>query len=352
MIDDADMQGLGIEVRGLAKSYGKAAEHPALHTLDVLVPQGEIFVLLGPSGCGKSTTLRCIAGLERPDAGRIRLQDQLVFDQAGRIDIPTERRGLGMVFQNYGLWPHMTVRQNIEFPLRMRGYRHDLMDSDVKRCAELVECASLLHRYPWQLSGGQQQRVALARALVGKPKVLLMDEPLSNLDARLRRDLRIEVARLHHELRFTAVYVTHDQAEALALGNQMAVMRHGTVMALGPPSQLYGNPPDEWTADFLGATNRLVRNDRVVRFRPEVTELLPSAAPSRDGISVEGHLITMTHAGDKFECLVDVGGSSVLARVAGNEHGGLPFQHGALVRVCVSPQNAFEFARVPGDAWQ
>ncbi len=343
MTQNANMQGLGIEVRGLAKSYGKGAEHPALHTLDVLVPQGEIFVLLGPSGCGKSTTLRCIAGLERADAGRITLQDQVVFDQTGRIDIPTEKRGLGMVFQNYGLWPHMTVRQNIEFPLRMRGYRQEIIDIDVKRFAELVECGSLLHRYPWQLSGGQQQRVSLARALVGKPKVLLMDEPLSNLDARLRRDLRIEIARLHHELRFTAVYVTHDQVEALALGNQMAVMRQGTVMALGQPSQLYGSPPDEWTADFLGATNRLAQSGDVVRFRPEVTEVLPRSAPPRDGLGIDGHLITMTHAGDKFECLVDVGGATVLARVPGTEHGGLPFEHGAEVRVCVSPQNAFRF---------
>lgn len=335
----------GISINGLNKAYGKSAASGAFD-VDIAVDAGQIFVLLGPSGCGKSTTLRCIAGLEKPDSGRIQLHRDTVFDSSRGVDVPTERRGLGMVFQNYGLWPHMTVRDNIAFPLKMRKGRRGVNVRDVQTAAEMVECGNLLDRYPWQLSGGQQQRVALARALVAKPRVLLMDEPLSNLDARLRRDLRIEIARLHKEIGFTAVYVTHDQTEALALGHVMAVMKGGRIVARGAPAVLFQQPPDEWTADFLGATNRIETNASVCRFRPDAVELVqgPAASEGSSSILLTAPVSAVVHVGDKYEYLVGSGSGSVLARLA-PQVDVEPIRPGDFVGVRVAPDNLFVFPR-------
>ena len=186
-------------------------------------------MLLGPSGCGKTTTLRCLAGLETPGQGRIVFGDTTVFDAGKRVNLSPDKRRIGMVFQSYALWPHMTVRKNLAYPLKARKLREGLKWGWVEQTAELVDCASLLDRYPAQLSGGQQQRVALARGLVARPELVLFDEPLSNLDARLRDQVRAQIHELHGRLGFTAVFVTHDQSEALALGDRLAIMKHGKI---------------------------------------------------------------------------------------------------------------------------
>ena len=190
----------------------------AIDNLDLEIEPGEFLVLLGPSGCGKTTTLRCIAGLETGEEGSIEIGDGAVFDASRGINVPPNKRNLGMVFQSYALWPHMTVRKNIAYPLRTRGIKGDKANQWIEEVAALVDTSALLDRYPSQLSGGQQQRVALSRGLVARPEIVLFDEPLSNLDARLRDLVRTEIHELHARIGFTAVYVTHDQVEALALG--------------------------------------------------------------------------------------------------------------------------------------
>jgi iron(III) transport system ATP-binding protein len=245
-----------LRVSGLTKSFGTGGSKvPAVDGFSVEVKDGELLVLLGPSGCGKSTTIRALAGLEVPDAGRIAFGPQVVFDAARRIEVRPHKRDLGMVFQSYALWPHMTVHRNIAYPLRARrrgeGNRKEL----VEKAAELVDCTALLDRYPSQLSGGQQQRVALARALVARPAVMLFDEPLSNLDAKLREQLRADLHRLHRQVGFTGVYVTHDHAEALALGDRLAIMRAGHIEQLGTPALVFSEPRTEYVAAFIGIDN-------------------------------------------------------------------------------------------------
>ena len=203
----------------------------AIDNLDLEIEPGEFLVLLGPSGCGKTTTLRCIAGLETGEEGSIEIGDGAVFDASRGINVPPNKRNLGMVFQSYALWPHMTVRKNIGYPLRTRGIKGDKANQWIEEVAALVDTSALLDRYPAQLSGGQQQRVALSRGLVARPEIVLFDEPLSNLDARLRDLVRTEIHELHARLGFTAVYVTHDQVEALALGDRLAIMRAGRARA-------------------------------------------------------------------------------------------------------------------------
>ncbi len=235
-----------LEVLGAVKRYGTVV---ALGGVSVRVEQGEFLTLLGPSGCGKSTLLGLIAGSLEPDAGEILIAGR-------RVDnLPSERRNIGMVFQSYALFPHLSVRENVSFGLRMRR----VVDSEIKRrvaaSLEMVGLHDLIDRFPRQLSGGQQQRVALARALVIEPAVLLLDEPLSNLDARLREQLRDELRALQSRLRTTSVYVTHDQAEALALSDRIAVMNAGQIIEIGTPFELYRQPKYRFTAEFLGNTN-------------------------------------------------------------------------------------------------
>jgi spermidine/putrescine ABC transporter ATP-binding subunit len=237
-----------IAIREVGKRFGPvfAVDHVSLDVLD-----GELFTLLGPSGCGKTTLLRLIAGFHRPDAGRIR------FGERDVTDLPPHARNIGMVFQNYALWPHMTVFQNVAYGLRLRRVRGAELEARVAEGLRKVNLSGLGARYPGQLSGGQQQRVALARALVLSPDILLLDEPLSNLDAKIRVQVRAEIRTLQQELGITTVYVTHDQEEALSLSDRVAVMRDGRVLQLGPPRELYERPRTRFVADFVG-TNNLV----------------------------------------------------------------------------------------------
>src|SRR5215216_792127 len=252
----------GVMITGLTKRFEGKPSTVAVDDLSLAIEPGEFLVLLGPSGCGKTTTLRCIAGLETADKGMISFGDQRVFDRAAKVNLPPDKRSIGMVFQSYALWPHMTVRKNIAYPLRARHERRGLQDGWIDDIATAVDCRELLSRYPSQLSGGQQQRVALARGLVARPAVILFDEPLSNLDARLREQVRNELAELHNRLNFTAVYVTHDQSEALALGDRLAIMRKGRIEQLGTPREVFASPRSEYVAGFIGMGNRLELTER------------------------------------------------------------------------------------------
>jgi iron(III) transport system ATP-binding protein len=251
-----------VSVRGLYKHFGGKTPTTAIDHLDLEIEQGEFVVLLGPSGCGKTTTLRCIAGLETAEEGHISFGERTVFDASKRVNVPPNKRQIGMVFQSYALWPHMTVRKNIGYPLKTRGIRGNDAKQRVEEAATLVDTANLLGRFPSQLSGGQQQRVALARGLVARPDLVLFDEPLSNLDARLRDLVRTEIHELHARLGFTAVYVTHDQVEALALGDRLAIMRAGALEQLATPEQTFEEPATEYVAQFIGMMNRLVFDRR------------------------------------------------------------------------------------------
>ncbi len=235
-----------------------AGSPPSAVFLDL--PQGKILTLLGPSGCGKTTTLRSVAGLEKPNAGRITIDGQAVFDGAENIHMPANQRGIGMVFQSDAIWPHMTVFENVAFPMRVaqdRKYTRAEIEEKVGRALEMVRLGGYQSRPSTQLSGGQQQRLALARGLVREPKLLLLDEPLSNLDAKLREQMRFELKRLQMELGITTLYVTHDQGEALALSDEIAVMNAGKVIQRGSPYELYHSPNSEFVAGFLGSTNFL-----------------------------------------------------------------------------------------------
>ena len=235
---------VGVRVVGLRKRFDKTI---AVDGVSFEVKDGEFIILLGPSGCGKTTTLRCIAGLETPDEGEIYIGDRLVND------LPPKDRDVAMVFQSYALYPHMTVYDNLAFPLKMRKYPKQEIDKRVKEVAKLLRIEELLNRKPRQLSGGQQQRVALGRALVRNPQVWLMDEPLSNLDAKLRVYMRAELKKLQKDLRITTIYVTHDQAEAMAMGDRIAVMNQGKILQFDEPRAVYERPGNIFVAGFLGS---------------------------------------------------------------------------------------------------
>ncbi len=246
-----------VRIEGLTKRFAGKPPAVAVDDLSLEIERGEFIVLLGPSGCGKTTTLRCLAGLETPDVGRISLGDQTVLDVRGKVNLPPNKRRIGMVFQSYALWPHMTVRRNIGYPLKTRRVAREEARTRIEEAAELVECSALLDRYPAQLSGGQQQRVALARGLAAQPDLVLFDEPLSNLDARLRDQVRAQLHELHARLGFTAVFVTHDQSEALALGDRLAIMNAGRIEQLDTPERVFEEPATEYVAGFIGMSNRL-----------------------------------------------------------------------------------------------
>jgi iron(III) transport system ATP-binding protein len=219
------------------------------------VPEGKLFTLLGPSGCGKTTTLRSIAGLERPTAGEIEVGGRAVYSSSHGIFVAPNKRNFGMVFQSYAIWPHMNVFQNVAFPLEVRKVDKQQMRDRVMRVLNAVQLDHLVDREATKLSGGQQQRLALARALVMEPQLLLLDEPLSNLDAKLRDRMRTELKRLQRELNLTTIYVTHDQSEALALSHEIAVMNDGSIRQIGTPRQIYETPNSQFVADFVGTTN-------------------------------------------------------------------------------------------------
>jgi ABC-type Fe3+/spermidine/putrescine transport system ATPase subunit len=240
-----------IEIQGVTKRFGAVT---AVDRVDLIVADGELFTLLGPSGCGKTSLLRLLAGFYQPDDGIIRFGERVVNG------LPPYERRIGMVFQNYALWPHMTVADNIGYGLRLRKLAEPERQARLAEGLRKVNLTGFEARYPGQLSGGQQQRVALARALVLNPDILLLDEPLSNLDAKIRIQVRAEIRRLQQELRITTIYVTHDQEEALSLSDRVAVMRDGRVLQVGPPKELYERPRTRFVADFVG-TNNLVPGD-------------------------------------------------------------------------------------------
>jgi iron(III) transport system ATP-binding protein len=241
-----------IHIESLVKQFG---EQRALDRVAFTVEDGELFTLLGPSGCGKSTTLMAIAGFNQPDEGRIAVGEETFFDAARRINVPAERRNLGIVFQSYAVWPHMTVFDNLAFPLKVRKLKRRDIGTRVREVLELVEMSPYVDRYPHQLSGGQQQRVALGRALVYSPTVLLLDEPFSNLDAKLRERARAWVKELQQELGLTTIFVTHDQDEALSMSDRVVVMNFGEIQQIGTPEEVYRHPASRFVAEFVGRVN-------------------------------------------------------------------------------------------------
>ncbi len=241
--------GTQITINHLTKRFGDVR---AVDDVSLVIEPGSFLTLLGPSGCGKTTLLRCIAGLEEPDGGEIYIGDKLVFSNARGISLSPGQRNLGLVFQNYALWPHMTVYKNMTFALEVQKLSKEEMDRRVKESLAEVQMEGYEDRYPREMSGGQQQRIALARMLAYRPKVFLMDEPLSNLDARLRMDMRAELKHLHHVAGATTIYVTHDQVEALTMSSAIAVMKEGVLQQLGAPDTIYRYPANLFVADFIG----------------------------------------------------------------------------------------------------
>lgn len=238
-----------IKVENLLKKFGTMV---AVNRISLDIEKGEMLTLLGPSGCGKTTTLRCIAGLEKPDGGDILIDGRPMFSKGF---VPPSQREIGMVFQNYAVWPHLRVFHNIAYGLKLQKLPKSAIKERVTEALESVGLTGLGRRYPGQLSGGQQQRVALARALVRNPKVLLLDEPLSNLDAKLREKMRFEIKSLVRRMHMTAVYVTHDQAEAMVISDRIAVMETGNIVQVGVPEDIYKKPANRFVADFIGTTN-------------------------------------------------------------------------------------------------
>lgn len=248
-----------IELEQVSKSYGQSVPGsgvPAVKTISLGVDQGRMLALVGSSGSGKTTLLRCIAGLVTPETGAIRVGGQELFSAARGINVPTERRDLGLMFQSYALWPHMTVEQNVAFPLRKRRVPAEESRARVRKYLEMVGCENLVARYPHELSGGQQQRVALARGLVYEPRLMLFDEPLSNLDPTLRDHLRSQIRELQRSIGFTGVYVTHDRGEAFYLGDSVALLSFGELVQFGSPDQIYRRPANPTVAEFVGIANR------------------------------------------------------------------------------------------------
>jgi ABC-type sugar transport system ATPase subunit len=269
--------GLSIELKGLQKSFGKMT---ALDQINLSIQEGEFIALLGPSGCGKTTLLRCIAGLELPDQGEIKIGDQAVYSSERSVVVPSGKRQLGMVFQSYALWPHMTIFDNIGFGLRLQKKSHQETKACVEKVLKDLGMEGLGERYPSELSGGQQQRVAVARLLATKPPVFLMDEPLSNLDARLRLDMRSEIKRLHHETGVTTIYVTHDQTEAMTMASRIVVMNSGKIQQIASPKEIYQKPANLFVADFVGMP-------RINMFPAEITKEKTQSYLNIDGLKIK-----------------------------------------------------------------
>jgi ABC-type Fe3+/spermidine/putrescine transport system ATPase subunit len=315
---------------GLGKSFGRV---PAVTDVSLSLRAGEFVSLLGPSGCGKTTTLRMIAGFMKPTAGRIEVNGQVISSPSGVL--APEKRGMSMIFQSYAIWPNMTVGENVAFGLKLRKLSAAVVTERVNRILDVVHLRALRDRYPAELSGGQQQRVALARAIVIEPEVLLLDEPLSNLDANLRDEMRSEIRRLHDQYRITTVYVTHDQAEAMVTSDRIVVMNHGRIEQVDDPVTLYRAPKSRFVAGFIGRTNLLDGRrdgDRIVFSGFSV----PSGGVAGDGASfsvrpqnivlrrdgqspgawrVPGRLEERAYLGEYWEYTVRAAGSEILLRV-------------------------------------
>ena len=334
-----------IRIRGLRKWFdSRRGRVEALRGIDLEVAEKEFCVLLGPSGCGKTTTLRSVAGLERPDAGELEIAGSIVSSPAKGIHIPTEKRDIGMVFQSYAIWPHMNVFQNVSFPL-IKGRKKvpkEQIANKVRAALKLVQLDGLEDRPATDLSGGQQQRVAMARAMVTEPKILLMDEPLSNLDARLREQMRVELRKITKSIGVTTLYVTHDQAEALSLGDRVCVMNAGEILQIASPNEVYARPANLFVAQFVGEMNFVegkvagaghvesafgviaacvpsgISNGAAVTLaiRPEHVKVTPS--PSYGIASNIGKVTNRDYLGDAALAEVEINGVTLLAKLAGD----------------------------------
>ena len=313
----------GVIIRNVSKSFGDIV---VLQAFNQTFRDGEFITLLGPSGCGKTTMLRMIAGFEKPTTGEILIGDQVVSSE--RVFLPPEKRGIGMVFQSYAVWPHMNVRDNVAYPLRIQKRPKNEINEEVDRALDIVHLSQYADRMPDQLSGGQQQRVALARALAGRPELLLLDEPLSNLDAKLRESMRFEIKEIQARLGMTVVYVTHDQTEAMAMSDRIILINRGIVQQAAPPAEIYNHPANQFVADFLGkviflrgeakegtilldGTNQQIPFDGDRRGRLELAvrpERISMSVDngSKDG-TLQGILETQYYLGDVNDCRVRVG---------------------------------------------
>ncbi|KWX69062.1 ABC transporter ATP-binding protein [Mycobacterium sp. NAZ190054] len=366
-----------LELDGLCKAFADDSKYGRVRAVDEVsftVRQGEFFTMLGPSGCGKTTTLRCIAGLESPDSGRISVDDTVLYSGASGVSVPANRRNLGMVFQSYAIWPHMNVFDNVAFPLRV-GVRRRTAKKETKerveRCLEVVGLGHLAGRFATKLSGGQQQRLALARALVIEPAVLLLDEPLSNLDAKLRESLRFELKRLQRDQGITTVYVTHDQSEALSMSNQIAVMRDGRISQIGTPFEVYLQPTNDFVADFVGLTNFIdgvvtdvsgsggtVRTENgeltvetlievgegdkcVVSVRPEQIEVIQQDSARAGSNVLDGTVANRLFTGEAMDYQVSVGSTTLRCRTGASQRLGT----GKPVQLVLPPQHCIALRR-------
>ncbi|MDR3599856.1 MAG: ABC transporter ATP-binding protein [Desulfosporosinus sp.] len=285
-------------IQGVEKTFAKVQ---ALKSINLTIQAGKFTTLLGPSGCGKTTLLRILAGLETPDSGEIRMGKEYFFSSQLKVNKPIHLRKFGMVFQDFALWPHLTVFENIAFGLKATGQKQDLKKHVLEAIA-MVRLQGMEQRYPHQLSGGQQQRVAFARAVVMKPKLVLFDEPLSALDALLRDEMRIELINLVRNIGLTAVYVTHDQTEALAMSDEIVVLNKGEILQIGSPEEIYRTPSHPFVAKFIGKSNWVIPDKQLIR--PEHLQLEPfdSKMPYD---SYEGIVKSTSYVGDRYEILVD-----------------------------------------------
>jgi iron(III) transport system ATP-binding protein len=355
-------------IENLQKSYvASGAEVRAVDGISLEVETGKLITLLGPSGCGKTTTLRCLAGLERPQGGRIVIGNRTMFDSAKRIFVPASDRGIGMVFQSYAIWPHMTVFENVAFPLRVarkRKYSAAEITERVSRMLDMVQLTGYARREATQHSCGQQQLLAIARGVEHEPAFVLLDEPLSNLDAMLREQMRLELKRLQRTLGVTTVYVTHDQSEALALSDEIAVFDTGRIVQRGTPQQIYREPKTPFVADFVGSANFLPGTVRgsdggltavdtphgvmrcvfaepigtgtkaFVTARPEdITLYDAGGAPPAGSNALRGKIVNRVFLGEVVDYIVDLGDRELRARVRSDD-----FQIGQTVTLAVPAQ--------------
>ena len=344
-----------LSLEQISCTYGK---YTAVDRLDLRIAPGEFVSLLGPSGCGKTTTLRMIAGFVRPTSGVIRMDGQVISSAA--MALPPERRGMSMIFQSYAIWPNMTVAENVAFGLKLRRIAAEDQRARVKQMLETVRLGALAERYPAELSGGQQQRVALARAMVIEPRVLLLDEPLSNLDASLREEMRFEIRRLHERFHFTTVYVTHDQGEAMVTSDRIAVMNGGRIEQIDAPYDLYCHPRTRFVASFIGRTNLMAAKSEGERVRfdgfdlPRAMfngalagsgELMFSArpqsialhaAPGATDLVVPARLLERAFLGESWDYLAQPHGSGLRLKVSALPH--LVFETGAEIWLGFDPK--------------
>ncbi|HLG46095.1 MAG TPA: ABC transporter ATP-binding protein [Reyranella sp.] len=295
-------------LRNIDKSFG---DFRAVNGFSLDLKSGEFVSLLGPSGCGKTTTLRMIAGFMPPSGGTIEMDGQVISSAAGVV--PPEKRRMSMIFQSYAIWPNMTVGQNVGFGLEVRKLPRADIERRVDRILDVVQMGALKGRYPAELSGGQQQRVALARAIVVEPEVLLLDEPLSNLDANLREEMRFEIRRLHDEFKITTVYVTHDQSEAMVTSDRIVVMNKGRIEQVDPPHVLYGKPRSRFVAGFIGRTNFVERDGATYSLRPQSIGL-SLARPAANG--VEAEIVDRAYLGEHWDYQVKPLGEAKPLRVS------------------------------------